>query len=68
MTDKTEFQVALLRNNITAEALADKIGISRVSMSYKMNGKRDFTASEISRICNVLNLSIEEKEKIFFRA
>jgi len=66
MTNTTEFKIALLRNKLTAAELADKIGISRVSMSYKMNNIRSFTVTEISEIAKVLNLSLVEKERIFF--
>lgn len=66
MTDTKEFKVALIRNGITAGELADKVNLSRQSLSYKMNNIREFTSSEIAKICEVLNLDIAEKERIFF--
>lgn len=66
MTNKKMFQIALLKRNYTFDKLASKIELSRQSMSYKVNNKRKFTESEINKIDNVLNLSTEEKESIFF--
>lgn len=68
MTNVTELKVALLRKGMTAEQLADILGISRVSMSYKMNGYlgREFNQSEISAIRNALDLSPEDADAIFF--
>ena len=37
--------------------LAEKIGISRVSLSKKMNGKCEFTLSELYALIKVLNIS-----------
>lgn len=66
MTDKTMFQIALVKRNYTFGKLAKEINLSRQSMSYKVNNIRKFTDFEIENIGNVLNLSTEEKEKIFF--
>lgn len=66
MTDKTMFQIALVKRNYTFGKLAKEINLSRQSMSYKVNNTRKFTDFEIENIGNVLNLSTEEKEKIFF--
>lgn len=66
MTDTKELKIALLRSDMTASELADAIGISRVSLSYKMNNLRQFTVPEISKIAEVLNLSVSDKDRIFF--
>lgn len=51
----------LLRGEITAKgmtlmSLAKKIGISRNSMSAKINGRTQFNAWEIEKICDVLEI------------
>ena len=52
----------------TQEALADKTGIGRSSMSCKINGKRPFDVDEAAKICEVLNISDPElKCQIFLR-
>lgn len=66
MTNTSEFKIALLRSGMTAYELADSVGMSRQSLSYKINNVREFTATEIAKIADVLNLTVAEKEKIFF--
>lgn len=66
MTNASEFKIALLRSGLTAYELADSIGMSRQSLSYKINNVREFTATEIARIADVLKLTVAEKERIFF--
>lgn len=51
---------------ITGYDLAERIGISRASFSYKMNNLREFRAKEIQAISEILKLSLEDKEQIFF--
>jgi len=66
MTNKKLFQIALLKRDYTFDKLAKEINLSRQSMSYKVNNLRKFTDSEIESIDKVLNLTVEEKENIFF--
>lgn len=66
MTNTLEFKAMLVRSGYTADQLAKEIGMSRQSLSYKTNNKREFTASEINSIAKVLGLTLEEKEVIFF--
>lgn len=44
-------------NSLTASQLAKRIGISRNTLSAKMQGKRSFTLDEVYKICDVLNIS-----------
>ena len=66
MTNKTEFKVALIRANLTMDELAEAVGMSSASLSYKVNNKREFTSTEIKSISERLDLSIEDRELIFF--
>jgi transcriptional regulator with XRE-family HTH domain len=66
MTNTLEFKAMMIRKGYTAERLAEDICLSQQSLSYKVNNKREFTATEINNISKVLNLTLEEKEKIFF--
>lgn len=47
--------------------IAEKVGIDRGSLYNKLNGKTEFTMTEIIKLCEVLRLSDSEKVKIFFR-
>ena len=51
---------------IKITSLADKIGISRQSLSLKLNGEREFTQGEILAIKHTLYLSDEEFIRVFF--
>ena len=66
MVNTQEFKFALILNEMTAEQLAEEIGISAQSLSYKMNNKREFTSSEIMGIANALNLTTDQRDRIFF--
>lgn len=59
----------LLKGNITAagytqEQFAKILGISTQSLNYKLNNVREFKVSEITRICEVLNIT--NKDEYFF--
>ena len=53
------------RNGLRQEDVAKKIGISKQSLSDKINNKVQFKVDEVSLLCELLNIS-EEKEQIFF--
>ena len=66
MTDTNKLKAALALKGMTAGDLADMIGMSRQSIAYKMNNIREFRVKEIIAISEALNLTLEEKEAIFF--
>lgn len=66
MTDKNKLRAKMALHGIRDYELADAIGMSRQSMSYKINGKRLFTAPEINAISKALELTLEERDEIFF--
>ena len=51
---------------MTVVAISDKSGILRETLYNRLNGKGEFTASEIVGITRTLNLSKPERDKIFF--
>ncbi len=51
---------------IKITSLAEKVGISRQSLSQKLNGEREFAQGEILAIKNNLRLSDDEFMQIFF--
>ena len=52
--------------NIPITAIAEKMGISRQSLYLKLDGQRDFRASEMEKMCEILRLTKQEKSCIFF--
>lgn len=62
---------SLLRRKIkvhynTQDDFAKAIGIGRVTISQRLNGKSDFSQGEIKKIIEVLDIKIEEIPKYFF--
>ncbi len=51
-----------VEHGLTQKNIAEKIGINLSTYTLKENGKRDFTASEISKLCEIFNV----KSSIFF--
>lgn len=66
MLDKAKLRSKLALAEMTDTRLADEVGIARQSVSMKMNGKRQFTSNEISKIAHVLKLTPEDVMEIFF--
>lgn len=66
MTNKQLLRAEMIANGLSSEDLADELGISRQSFSYKLNNKRPFTSNEISVIAHLLKLSPEKVMQIFF--
>ena len=67
MTDTEELKKLIRKNGYTLEELSCKIGLSKTSLSYKINNKIDFKTKEIKKIQNVLNLTDTQRDYIFFR-
>ncbi len=44
---------------MTHNDLAELLGISRVSVSFKLNKKRDFTQTELEVMANKFNVSVD---------
>lgn len=57
-------KMALFDDNLTT--LADHLGISRQTLTSKLDNKSDFTQSEIKKIVVRYDLTPEEMDQIFF--
>lgn len=45
-------------NDIGQEEMAEKIGISLTSYSYKEQGNREFTSTEVGKMAEVFNIPV----------
>lgn len=52
----------------TQAALAGEIGINESTLNTKLKGKAYFTAKEIDKICELLDISNEEIGLYFFKS
>lgn len=51
---------------MTQSQIADMLDITFACFNLKVNNKRQFKTLEISKLSSILNLNLEEKDKIFF--
>lgn len=56
----------IAETGITMTALSGRIGISREALYNKVERKTEFTASEIRKISEILHLSTNSRDDIFF--
>lgn len=56
----------IVLSRITITSIAKEMGFSRQTLYKKMNGEREFKVSEVSRICDILRLTKEERTFVFF--
>lgn len=54
---QTKLKALLYEKGVTQRKLAEKLGMTEKTFGYKLKGKREFTLSEIWKICTVLEIS-----------
>lgn len=62
--DANKLKAIIVENGLNQGKVAEKMGISKNSLSRKMQGKGDFTLSEARSLCSILK--IDNPERIFF--
>lgn len=66
MVDKNKLAGAIASKGLTQKKLAEMIGVSKNTISAKINNKSSFNTDEIERICRVLGIKdVIEKANIF---
>ena len=61
MTDSIACGLAVTKARISKGAIADALGISRMSLTLKINNVTEFKASEISLLKTILHLDDKER-------
>lgn len=61
-----ELKKAMIDREINQSDLAETLGVSRASISSKMNNKSTFTLSQAQKIITFMKLSKTEAYDIFF--
>ena len=66
MPDTQRLRNVIQQRGMRVGHIATELGITRQAFSLKMQGKTEFRVSEIQKLSNLLGLSLEERDKIFF--
>lgn len=67
MTDTEMLKDAIKSSGYKMEFLAGKCGITRQSLTSKVQNESDFKANEIKILCDLLGITeLSKKERIFF--
>lgn len=67
MTDTEKINIAIMKSKKTKREIAQILGISEMGLYKKINAQTEFKASEIPKLCNVLDLTSQEMTDIFFK-
>lgn len=67
MPDIGALKEKMTDSGMTVTSIAKKSGILRETLYNRLNGKGEFTASEIVNLSDVLHLTKTERENIFLR-
>jgi hypothetical protein len=66
MTDKALLKKKIDEKGLKLGFIVEQLGTSYGWFKKKLNNEKDFTAREMQILCDILGISIEEKERIFF--
>lgn len=67
MTNVERLKDKIAKSGLKNSFIAESIGMSRGTWYNKRDGKTEFTADEIKKLCDVLHItSLREREEIFF--
>ena len=58
----------LIKNkNLSIEEIANQLNLDNQQLENKLNGKEEFYLEEMHKLKEILNLTIEEAENLFFK-
>lgn len=66
MVDTNKLKELISESGMTMVAIAAKSGINRVTLYNKLSGQGEFTVSEVEGLSDVLRLSANQRNSIFF--
>lgn len=66
MANFAKLKGRIVEMGMSRELLADKLGITRMSLNNKLNGKYDFKISEAGKLIEMLGIPSEEVKDYFF--
>lgn len=67
MTDTERLKEAIEKSGLKISSIMEQMGIkSYTTMRDKIENRQEFKASEISKLCEILHLSADRMNEIFF--
>lgn len=66
MTDTYELEKRIRMKGLTKSKVAEMLGLTLYGFDLKCKNHNEFKASEISRLSDLLELNLEDFQKIFF--
>lgn len=67
MTNTEKLRKRIDMSGLKINYIAKELGITRATLAQKIANRREFKASEIAALCNLLGITTaKEKEAIFF--
>jgi len=66
MIDYTELNNRIEESGVKKNVIAKQLGITSKTLFAKLNGKSEFTISQVVRLSSVLHLTYKEMSNIFF--
>ena len=66
MTNTLLLEERIKQSGYKKSFIASKIGISAYALSLKINNKKEFKASEINGLCEILGINTKDRMAIFF--
>lgn len=66
MTDSKELRSLIEQRGLKYGYVAKCAGISRQSLNNKINNRTEFKAVEIQKLCDLLQIGLKDRERIFF--
>lgn len=66
MINSKKLMKKLDESGMKKKYIAEKLGLSTYGLSLKINNENEFKVSEVEKICNLLNITVKDREDIFF--
>lgn len=66
MFNSDKLRGKMAEKKVTSEKMANFLGIDPATVYRKVNGKSEFTRTEIQQIAVLLGLTMQDLEEIFF--
>ena len=67
MTNTKLLEWYITESGLKKQKIAEVLGITLNALKKKIKGEREFKASEIQKVCDLLHIStLSEKDRVFF--